>query len=138
MFVRVRNLPVHKSMREISELIYETCKTYLLTQIKFILILEVLIGAIILVYFGVFRQLDGLPRRAIMFWSLRRHRRQLRRRVVRHPHQHVRQQPCGLRRRSGQALPDLRHPAAGGHEHRRGADRDRARADADHPALRPR
>src|SRR5882672_9013685 len=36
-FMRLRNLPVHRSMREISELIYETCKTYLVTQGKFIL-----------------------------------------------------------------------------------------------------
>jgi K(+)-stimulated pyrophosphate-energized sodium pump len=70
MYSQLKNLPVHKSMREISELIYETCKTYLLTQIKFILILEVFIGTIILVYFGVFRQLDALKLVTIMFWSL--------------------------------------------------------------------
>jgi K(+)-stimulated pyrophosphate-energized sodium pump len=45
-------MPVHKSMLEISELIYETCKTYLLQQGKFLLILELFIGSIILVYFG--------------------------------------------------------------------------------------
>src|SRR3954463_13585634 len=39
-YVQLKNLPVHKSMREISELIFETCKTYLVTQVKFILILE--------------------------------------------------------------------------------------------------
>src|SRR5215471_17664740 len=44
---------VHQSMKDISELIYETCKTYLVTQMKFILILEAFIGAIIVVYFGV-------------------------------------------------------------------------------------
>ncbi|MGE3801525.1 MAG: sodium/proton-translocating pyrophosphatase, partial [Candidatus Kapaibacterium sp.] len=53
MYSRVRNLPVHKSMLEVSELIYETCKTYLINQGKFILILWAFIGAIILVYFGV-------------------------------------------------------------------------------------
>ncbi len=52
-YTQLRNLPVHKSMLEISELIYETCKTYLVTQIKFILILEAFIGAIIVYYFGV-------------------------------------------------------------------------------------
>ncbi len=52
-FVQLRNLPVHRSMLEISELIYETCKTYLITQGKFILILEVFIGIIMAVYFGV-------------------------------------------------------------------------------------
>jgi len=51
-FTQLKNLPVHKSMREISELIYETCKTYLVTQGKFILILEVFIGIIVLIYYG--------------------------------------------------------------------------------------
>ena len=53
-FNQVKNLPVHKSMLEVSELIYETCKTYLFTQGKFILILELFIGAIMVVYFGWF------------------------------------------------------------------------------------
>jgi K(+)-stimulated pyrophosphate-energized sodium pump len=52
-YAQLKNMPVHKSMLEISELIYETCKTYLITQIKFILILEAFIGAIIVYYFGV-------------------------------------------------------------------------------------
>jgi K(+)-stimulated pyrophosphate-energized sodium pump len=53
MYMHLRNLPVHESMREISELIYETCKTYLLTQGRFLLILEIFIGSIIVLYFGV-------------------------------------------------------------------------------------
>ena len=48
-FRQLKNMPVHKSMREISELIYETCKTYLITQGKFILLLEVFIGLIMVV-----------------------------------------------------------------------------------------
>jgi len=52
-FVQLRNLPVHRSMREMSELIYETCKTYLVTQGKFILLLWVFIAVIISLYFGV-------------------------------------------------------------------------------------
>ncbi len=51
-FRSLRDLPVHKSMLEISELIYETCKTYLITQMKFIGILWAFIGTIIAVYFG--------------------------------------------------------------------------------------
>jgi K(+)-stimulated pyrophosphate-energized sodium pump len=51
-FTQLKNLPVHRSMREISELIYETCKTYLVTQGKFILILEAFIAVIIVLYFG--------------------------------------------------------------------------------------
>ncbi|GAB1401432.1 sodium-translocating pyrophosphatase [Elusimicrobiota bacterium] len=50
-FNSIKNLPVHKSMLEVSELIYETCKTYLVTQGKFIIILEALLAAIIFIYF---------------------------------------------------------------------------------------
>ena len=52
-YKQLRDLPVHKAMLEISELIYATCKTYLMTQIKFIIVLEVFIGSIILAYFGL-------------------------------------------------------------------------------------
>ena len=51
-YKNLENAPVHKSMLEVSELIYATCKTYLVTQIKFILILELFIGSIIVFYFG--------------------------------------------------------------------------------------
>jgi K(+)-stimulated pyrophosphate-energized sodium pump len=51
-FTQLRKLPVHQSMREISELIYETCKTYLITQGKFLILLEVFIAIIIMLYFG--------------------------------------------------------------------------------------
>jgi K(+)-stimulated pyrophosphate-energized sodium pump len=50
-FTRLRRLPVHRSMLEVSELIYETCKTYLTTQVRFIGILWLFIGAIMVVYF---------------------------------------------------------------------------------------
>jgi len=52
-YVRLKNLPVHRAMREISELIYETCKTYLITQGKFLVLLWLFIAAVILLYFGV-------------------------------------------------------------------------------------
>jgi K(+)-stimulated pyrophosphate-energized sodium pump len=51
-YTQLKNMPVHRSMREISELIYETCKTYLVTQGKFILILEAFIAVVIVLYFG--------------------------------------------------------------------------------------
>ncbi len=51
-YSRLKNLPVHKSMREISELIYETCKTYLITQGRFLMILWVFIAVVIVMYFG--------------------------------------------------------------------------------------
>ncbi|HEV7426104.1 MAG TPA: sodium/proton-translocating pyrophosphatase, partial [Thermoanaerobaculia bacterium] len=65
MYVKLKNLEVHSSMREISELIYETCKTYLQTQGKFILLLELFIGVIMVFYFGVLRHY-GLTRTAII------------------------------------------------------------------------
>src|SRR5215469_10023704 len=52
-YMQLKNAPVHRSMREISELIYETCKTYLVTQGKFILLLEAFIAVVIVLYFGV-------------------------------------------------------------------------------------
>ena len=51
-YSHIRKLPVHESMLEISELIYETCKTYLLQQGKFLIVLWIFISAIVLVYFG--------------------------------------------------------------------------------------
>ena len=58
-YVQLKNLPVHRSMREISELIYETCKTYLITQGKFILLLWAFIAVIIALYFGVLAPVPG-------------------------------------------------------------------------------
>jgi K(+)-stimulated pyrophosphate-energized sodium pump len=55
---QLKNLPVHKSMLEISELIYETCKQYMVTQGKFILVLELFIGAVIAAYFSM-AHVDG-------------------------------------------------------------------------------
>jgi K(+)-stimulated pyrophosphate-energized sodium pump len=66
----LRNLPVHRSMLEISELIYETCKTYLITQGKFILYLEVLIGVVMVVYFGVLRHMEAVKVITILVFSL--------------------------------------------------------------------
>ena len=69
-FTTLKNLPVHSSMREVSELIYETCKTYLVTQGKFILILEVFIGTIIVFYFGVLERLEPYRVAIILIFSL--------------------------------------------------------------------
>ncbi|MEX2219909.1 MAG: sodium-translocating pyrophosphatase [Phycisphaerales bacterium] len=49
---QLRGMPVHRSMREVSELIYETCKAYLLQQGKFLMLLWLFIGAIVAIYFG--------------------------------------------------------------------------------------
>ncbi len=69
-FVQLKNLPVHRAMREISELIYETCKTYLITQGKFILILEVFIGIIMVIYFGVLQHFAAVKVAIILIFSL--------------------------------------------------------------------
>jgi K(+)-stimulated pyrophosphate-energized sodium pump len=69
-YTQLKNLPVHPSMREISELIYETCKTYLITQGKFLLILELFVGAIIAIYFGVLSHLAPVRVAIILFFSL--------------------------------------------------------------------
>jgi K(+)-stimulated pyrophosphate-energized sodium pump len=55
---QLKNLPVHRSMREISELIYETCKTYLITQGRFLAILEIFIAVIIVLYFGILEAME--------------------------------------------------------------------------------
>src|SRR5215831_16112527 len=57
-YQKLKNMPVHSSMRDISELIYETCKTYLQTQGRFLMILELFIGAAIIFYFGFLRHLE--------------------------------------------------------------------------------
>jgi K(+)-stimulated pyrophosphate-energized sodium pump len=69
-YQQLRKLPVHRTMAEISELIYETCKTYLVTQGKFILILEAFIGAIIVIYFGLLQQLGAGRVAVILLFSL--------------------------------------------------------------------
>src|SRR5712691_7046201 len=69
-FKQLRGLPVHPAMREISELIYETCKTYLITQGKFLLVLEAFIGVIIVLYFGVLLKFDASKVLIILAFSL--------------------------------------------------------------------
>ncbi len=69
-YMRLKNLPVHTAMREISELIYETCKTYLVTQGKFILLLWVFIAVIILLYFGVLQHMEAMRVAIILGFSL--------------------------------------------------------------------
>jgi K(+)-stimulated pyrophosphate-energized sodium pump len=67
---QLKNLPVHRSMREISELIYETCKTYLVQQGKFLAILEVFIAVIIVLYFGVLSGMDAQRVLIILLFSV--------------------------------------------------------------------
>jgi K(+)-stimulated pyrophosphate-energized sodium pump len=70
MYAQLKNLPVHRSMREISELIYETCKTYLVTQGKFIAVLWAFIAVIMVVYFGALRHFDAVRVAVIVLFSI--------------------------------------------------------------------
>src|SRR5215813_12328456 len=73
-YTRLKNLPVHKSMRDISELIYETCKTYLQTHGRFFLLFWAFIAIVIVLYFGVLAPVPGKPVAVtlliILFFSL--------------------------------------------------------------------
>ena len=69
-YKRLRDLAVHASMREISELIYETCKTYLQTQGRFLMILEIFIGTAIIFYFGFLQRLGVYRVVIILIFSI--------------------------------------------------------------------
>ncbi|MBI4873652.1 MAG: sodium-translocating pyrophosphatase, partial [Acidobacteria bacterium] len=69
-YTRLKNMPVHGAMLEVSELIYETCKTYLATQGKFLLLLECFIGAIIVFYFGFLQGFPAVKVLIILLFSL--------------------------------------------------------------------
>jgi K(+)-stimulated pyrophosphate-energized sodium pump len=67
---RLQNLPAHESMKEISQLIWETCKTYLVTQGKFLVLLWVFIAAVILLYFGVLLGYEAVRVVIILLFSV--------------------------------------------------------------------
>lgn len=69
-FNKIRNLPVHKKMLAISDLIYETCKTYLFQQGKFLIGLQVLIGAAMVYYFLSLRGMEFGHVALILLWSV--------------------------------------------------------------------
>src|SRR5450759_245996 len=69
-FARLRNMAVHDSMREVSELIYETCKTYLATQGRFLCILEGFMAVIIVFYFGFMLSLAAYKVAIILAFSV--------------------------------------------------------------------
>jgi K(+)-stimulated pyrophosphate-energized sodium pump len=69
-YQRLKHLPVHRAMREISELIYETCKTYLITQGKFILLLEAFIAVVIVLYFGLLLKYEAMRVIIILLFSV--------------------------------------------------------------------
>jgi K(+)-stimulated pyrophosphate-energized sodium pump len=69
-FRRIRGLAAHDAMLEVSNLIYETCKTYLFQQGKLLLVLEAFVGACIFYYFYFLQQMELSRVLLIMFWSL--------------------------------------------------------------------
>ncbi len=69
-FNRLKNMAVHSSMREVSELIYETCKTYLGTQGKFLVVLELFIAVIIVFYFGFLQGMEAYKVAIILLFSV--------------------------------------------------------------------
>ena len=105
--MRLRNLPVHSSMREVSELIYETCKTYLVTQGKFLMLLEAFIAIIIVFYFGFLKGFEAYKVVIILLFSVIGISGSFCRGGLRHARQHLRQLAHGLRRPQGQSLPLL-------------------------------
>ena len=66
----LKGLPAHKSMLDVSSLIYSTCKTYLFTQAKLLIKLEILIGSTMVLYFGVLQHMSAGSVILILFWSL--------------------------------------------------------------------
>ena len=69
-FLRIKKLQVHTTMAEIGNTIFETCKTYLIQQGKFLLVLEVLIGLCIAFYFGYLQQMGLSGVLTILAWSV--------------------------------------------------------------------
>lgn len=69
-FLRIKKLPAHQSLLEVSHLIYETCKTYLITQGKFLVILELFIGACIFYYFFGLQNMELPKVMLILLWSV--------------------------------------------------------------------
>jgi len=69
-FLKIKKLPAHKSMLEVSNLIYETCKTYMIQQGKLLALLQVLVGAAIFWYFYSLRDLSMGTTFLILFWSV--------------------------------------------------------------------
>jgi K(+)-stimulated pyrophosphate-energized sodium pump len=70
MFNQVKAMPAHKSMLDVSNIIYETCKTYLLQQGRLLLVLEGLIAVCIVYYFGVLQHQGAGTVALILMWSV--------------------------------------------------------------------
>lgn len=69
-FMRVKKLEVHSAMADVGNTIFETCKTYLVQQGKFLFCLEVLIGLCIAFYFGYLQKMPITDVAIILAWSV--------------------------------------------------------------------
>lgn len=69
-YMKIKRLPVHQSMSNVSELIYETCKSYMIQQGKFLIILEIFIGACMVYYFGFLEHFEFSKVALILLWSV--------------------------------------------------------------------
>ena len=69
-FLKIRKLDVHKAMDSVGNTIFETCKTYLVQQGKFLFVLEVLIGLCIAFYFGFLQKMGIAGVLTILAWSV--------------------------------------------------------------------
>ena len=69
-FLRVKKLDVHTAMADVGNTIFETCKTYLVQQGKFLFLLEVLIGLCIAFYFGYLQKMPVADVAIIIAWSI--------------------------------------------------------------------
>ena len=137
-FVRLRDMPVHKAMLEVSELIYETCKTYLVTQGKFLMLLECLIGAIIVFYFGFMQGFPAFKVLIILLFSLVGISGSFAVAAFGMRVNTFANSRTAFASLQGKPYPLLRHPVAGRHEHRHAAGLHRTADHAVHPAVRPR
>ena len=135
-YTRVKNLPVHRSMAEISDLIYETCKAYMIQQGKLLLVLLGFIGTVIVVYFLLtglelskiaiillFSLIGMAGSYGVAWFGIRINTLANSRTAF-----------ASLR---GQGVAGVRHPAARGDERGHDADLGRAAVHARHPALHP-
>ncbi|MBR4487391.1 MAG: sodium-translocating pyrophosphatase [Bacteroidales bacterium] len=68
--LRIKKFPVHRAMKNVANTIYETCKTYLLQQGKFLLILFAIIGAVICFYFGGLNSMPVSRILLILLWTI--------------------------------------------------------------------
>ena len=69
-FLRVKKIPVHPVMEQVGTTIFETCKTYLVQQGKFLIVLEILIALCIAYYFGVLEKMGVKSVLLILLWSV--------------------------------------------------------------------